>query len=141
VADDEIYHEKTKGHFWTFKYPVVESPLSPGGRGVGGEGESLQSPRQPTPSPLTPLPRGGEGNQTEYLTFSTTRPETMLADVAVAIHPEDERYKHLHGKKLLCPLVNRIIPIVTDALLVDPALGTGAVKVTPAHDPNDYQCG
>ena len=65
----------------------------------------------------------------------------MLADVAVAIHPDDERYKNLHGKKLLCPLVNRIIPIVIDGLLVDPALGTGAVKVTPAHDPNDYQCG
>ncbi|MFT3879916.1 MAG: valine--tRNA ligase [Gemmatales bacterium] len=108
VADDEIYHEKTKGHFWTFKYPVVDDA----------------------------------GKQTgEFLTFSTTRPETMLADVAVAIHPDDERYKHLHGKKLLCPLVNRIIPIVTDGLLVDPALGTGAVKVTPAHDPNDYQCG
>jgi valyl-tRNA synthetase len=77
----------------------------------------------------------------EFLQFSTTRPETMLGDVAVAIHPEDERYKHLHGKKLLCPLVNRIIPIVTDALLVDREKGTGAVKVTPAHDPKDYQCG
>jgi valyl-tRNA synthetase len=82
------------------------------------------------------------GKQTgEFLHFSTTRPETMLGDVAVAIHPDDERYKHLHGKKLLCPLVERIIPIITDGLLVDREKGTGAVKVTPAHDPKDYQCG
>lgn len=83
-----------------------------------------------------------DGKQTgEFLHFSTTRPETMLGDVAVAIHPDDERYKHLHGKNLVCPLVNRTVPIITDALLVDREKGTGAVKVTPAHDPKDYQCG
>lgn len=77
----------------------------------------------------------------EFIRFSTTRPETMLGDTAVAVHPDDERYRHLVGKLVTIPLVNRDIPIIADALLVDPSLGTGAVKVTPAHDFNDYQCG
>ncbi len=77
----------------------------------------------------------------EYIRFSTTRPETMLGDTAVAVHPDDGRYKHLIGRTVLVPLVNREIPIIADSELVDPTLGTGAVKVTPAHDPNDYQCG
>ncbi len=77
----------------------------------------------------------------EFIRFSTTRPETMLGDTAVAVHPDDERYKHLIGKMVTIPLVNRDIPIIADGQLVDPTLGTGAVKVTPAHDPNDYACG
>jgi valyl-tRNA synthetase len=77
----------------------------------------------------------------EFIRFSTTRPETMLGDTAVAVHPDDARYKHLIGKTVTIPLVNREIPIIADPELVDPTLGTGAVKVTPAHDPNDYQCG
>ncbi|HTU89523.1 MAG TPA: valine--tRNA ligase, partial [Gemmataceae bacterium] len=77
----------------------------------------------------------------EFIRFSTTRPETMLGDTAVAVHPDDERYKQLIGKMVTIPLVNRDIPIVADGQLVDPTLGTGAVKVTPAHDPNDYACG
>jgi valyl-tRNA synthetase len=81
--------------------------------------------------------KGGD----EFIRFSTTRPETMLGDTAVAVHPGDERYQHLIGKTVTVPLVNRDIPIIADADLVDPKLGTGAVKVTPAHDPNDYQCG
>jgi valyl-tRNA synthetase len=82
-----------------------------------------------------------DGRETgEYLTIATTRPETMLGDVAVAIHPEDERYKHLHGKKLGLPLMDREIPIVLDDY-VSRDFGTGAVKVTPAHDPNDFAIG
>jgi valyl-tRNA synthetase len=80
------------------------------------------------------------GSEGEFLTIATTRPETMLGDVAVAIHPEDERYLHLHGKKLLLPLVNREIPIILDDW-VSRDFGTGAVKVTPAHDPNDFALG
>ncbi|HEY1904123.1 MAG TPA: valine--tRNA ligase [Terracidiphilus sp.] len=76
----------------------------------------------------------------EFLTVATTRPETMLGDTAVAIHPEDERYLHLHGKKLRLPLVGREIPIILDAW-VSRDFGTGAVKVTPAHDPNDFELG
>jgi valyl-tRNA synthetase len=84
---------------------------------------------------------GADGKDTgEFLTVATTRPETMLGDVAVAIHPEDERYLHLHGKKLRLPLMNREIPIVLDEW-VSRDFGTGAVKVTPAHDPNDFALG
>src|SRR5262245_61173301 len=104
VADDEIFHETVQGGFWTFRYPVKDSPC-------------------------------------EFIRFSTTRPETMLGDTAVAVYPDDPRYKHLIGKMVTIPLVGRDIPIIADGLLVDPQLGTGAVKVTPAHDPNDYQCG
>jgi len=73
----------------------------------------------------------------EYIVVATTRPETMLGDTAVAVHPEDERYKDFVGKTLILPLVGREIPVVADKY-VDPKFGTGAVKVTPAHDPNDY---
>jgi valyl-tRNA synthetase len=77
----------------------------------------------------------------DFIRFSTTRPETMLGDTAVAVHPSDARYQHLIGKTVTIPLVNRDIPILADGLLVDPSLGTGGVKVTPAHDSNDYACG
>ncbi|MDR2580562.1 MAG: valine--tRNA ligase [Fibromonadaceae bacterium] len=103
VADDEIYHETVKGHFWTFKYPLAD----------------------------------GSG----YIPVATTRPETILGDTAVAVHPEDERYKKFIGKTLLVPFVNREIPVIADAVLVDMDFGTGSVKVTPAHDPNDYETG
>jgi valyl-tRNA synthetase len=76
----------------------------------------------------------------ERISFSTTRPETMLGDTAVCVHPTDERYTHLIGKHVRIPVNGRTIPIVADALLADKALGTGCVKVTPAHDPNDYAC-
>ncbi|AKG53993.1 Valyl-tRNA synthetase [Dehalogenimonas sp. WBC-2] len=74
---------------------------------------------------------------TRFVTVATTRPETMLGDVAVAVNPDDERYKELVGKKLLLPIMNREIPIVADAV-VDMTFGTGAVKTTPAHDPTDF---
>jgi valyl-tRNA synthetase len=77
----------------------------------------------------------------ESLLVATTRPETMLGDTAVAVHPSDERYKHLIGKSVALPLTGRSIPIIADGILVDPKFGTGCVKVTPAHDPNDYACG
>jgi valyl-tRNA synthetase len=77
----------------------------------------------------------------EEIEVATTRPETMLGDTAVAVHPDDERYKHLHGKFVAHPFCNRKLPIVCDAELVDPTFGTGAVKVTPAHDFNDFECG
>ena len=76
----------------------------------------------------------------ESITVATTRPETMLGDTAIAVNGKDERYTHLHGKKVLVPLMNREIPIITDEL-AQPEFGTGAVKVTPAHDPNDFQAG
>ncbi|MZP30164.1 valine--tRNA ligase [Heliobacterium undosum] len=71
---------------------------------------------------------------------ATTRPETMLGDTAVAVHPDDDRYKHLIGKMVMLPILNRAIPVIADAY-VDPAFGTGVVKITPAHDPNDFEVG
>ncbi len=76
----------------------------------------------------------------EYIQIATTRPETLLGDTAVAVHPDDERYTHLVGKKLVLPLVGREIPIIADEY-VDKEFGTGAVKMTPAHDPNDFEVG
>ncbi len=75
-----------------------------------------------------------------YLELATTRPETMMGDTAVAVHPDDERYQHLIGKMLILPLMNREIPIVADTY-VDMEFGTGVVKITPAHDPNDFEVG
>ncbi|TCL60471.1 valyl-tRNA synthetase [Kineothrix alysoides] len=82
----------------------------------------------------------GQPSETEFLEFATTRPETMLGDTAVAVNPEDARYKHLIGRKVLLPLINREIPIVGDSY-VDVEFGTGVVKITPAHDPNDFEVG
>jgi valyl-tRNA synthetase len=111
VSDLEVVHQEQKGHLWEIRYPVL---------GVDGKDSG------------------------EFLTVATTRPETMLGDTAVAIHPEDERYLHLHGKKLRLPLQTREspreIPIVLDEW-VSREFGTGAVKVTPAHDPNDFALG
>lgn len=80
--------------------------------------------------------KDGEG----YVTVATTRPETMLGDTAVAVHPDDSRYSHLIGKTLILPLVNREIPVIADEY-VEKEFGTGAVKITPAHDPNDFEVG
>jgi valyl-tRNA synthetase len=85
--------------------------------------------------PVSEADGGGE------IVVATTRPETMLGDTAVAVHPDDPRYRHLHGKSVQHPFVDRRIPIVCDAELVDMAFGTGAVKVTPAHDFNDFATG
>jgi valyl-tRNA synthetase len=82
-----------------------------------------------------PLEGGGE------LVVSTTRPETMLGDAAIAVHPDDDRYRQLVGRNAVHPFLDRRIPVIADAVLVDPAFGTGAVKVTPAHDPNDFATG
>jgi valyl-tRNA synthetase len=75
------------------------------------------------------------------LVVATTRPETMLGDTAVAVHPDDDRYKDLIGQEVLLPVANRRIPIIADPILVDPEFGTGVVKVTPSHDKNDYEAG
>lgn len=76
----------------------------------------------------------------EYLEVATTRPETLFGDTAVAVNPKDERYKHLIGKNVILPIVNKLIPIIGD-MHADPEFGTGVVKITPAHDPNDYEVG
>lgn len=81
-----------------------------------------------------------EGTDDEYVTIATVRPETILGDTAIAVHPDDERYTHLHGKRVIVPVANRSVPIITDTY-VDREFGTGALKITPAHDMNDYEIG
>ncbi len=113
VADDEVYHETVQSHLWHIRYPIA-------GHHVTGHDAKLGQ---------------------DYLVVATTRPETMLGDTAVAVHPDDPRYKHLIGRKCMLPLMNKPIPIIADPILVKIGFGTGCVKVTPAHDPNDYDCG
>jgi len=110
ISDLEVVHEEQQGKLWEIRYPVL----------------SEANPEQVEPG--------------LFVTVATTRPETMLGDTAVAVNPDDERYKHLHGRRLRLPLVGREIPIVTDGW-VSAEFGTGAVKVTPAHDPNDFAIG
>jgi valyl-tRNA synthetase len=113
LSDLEVIPTERKGNFWHLRYRIVE--------------------RDGTPV-LAP-----DGSKAE-LVIATTRPETLLGDTAVAIHPEDERYRHLHGKFAVLPLVGRQLPIVLDTY-VDREFGSGALKVTPAHDFNDYDLG
>ncbi|TSJ38623.1 valine--tRNA ligase [Mucilaginibacter corticis] len=84
--------------------------------------------------------KGDEESLTSYLTIATTRPETIMADAAICVNPNDERYLHLHGKQVYIPLINREIPVILDEY-VTMDFGTGALKVTPAHDLNDYELG
>ena len=115
ISDLEVKHEDVAGKLYEIRYPVVG--------GAGGAGAT-----------------GGVSDEGEFIVVATTRPETMLGDAAVAVNPTDPRYLHLHGKHVMLPLMNREIPIIADEL-AQPEFGTGAVKVTPAHDPNDFEAG
>ena len=119
VSDEEVVRKEVNQKLYYIRYAVVSSESS-----VVSENVTAHH------SPLT----------TDYLTIATTRPETIMADTAICINPNDERYKHLHGKKAFIPLINREIPIILDDY-VTMDFGTGCLKVTPAHDLNDYQLG
>ena len=112
VSDEEVNHKEVNSKLYYVKYKI--------------EGYS--------PNPAQ------EGNSEEWITIATTRPETILGDTAVCVHPDDERYKHLKGKFAIIPMVNRKVPIITDDYITM-EFGTGALKVTPAHDINDYNLG
>ena len=128
VADDEVIHETVKGHFWHYRYPILQE---------GNEATRQQG----IEDAIGRATRDGARLSEDYLVIATTRPETMLGDTAVCVHPDDERYQHLVGKTCLLPLMNRPIPIIADGLLAKQEMGTGCVKVTPGHDPKDYDCG
>ena len=113
LSDEEAPHREIQGSLYYIKYPLVRSQAA-----------TIDH------RPLT----------IDYITVATTRPETMLGDTAVAVNPKDKRYKKLIGKSLILPLINREIKIIADSI-VDMKFGTGAIKVTPAHDPNDYTRG
>lgn len=100
----------------------------------------VEKPDSPPPGKLWHIRYPLKGAPGTFVTVATTRPETMLGDTGVAVNPSDARYASLVGKTLVLPLVNREIPVVADAF-VDASFGSGAVKVTPAHDPNDFECG
>ena len=122
ISDLEVQQVEMKGHLWHLRYPLEN-------------GATYQAP----------VEWDEEDNPTafetrDYIVVATTRPETMLGDTAVAVHPEDPRYKDLVGKNVVLPLVGRRIPIVGD-LHADPEAGSGAVKITPAHDFNDFEVG
>jgi len=119
ISDLEVETKEVQGHFWHFKYPLEND-------------ETYEFP----------IAHDEDGNPTEwetrnYISIATTRPETMLGDGAVAVHPDDARYAPIVGKRVLLPLADRYIPIITDEH-PDPELGSGAVKITGAHDFNDY---
>jgi len=114
ISDIEVEHVETVGRLYHILYPFEDAD--------GGDGKDGSSGR----------PSG--------ITVATTRPETMLGDVAVAVHPDDRRYTEAVGRTLVLPLLGRRIPVIADEA-VDPEFGTGAVKVTPAHDPNDFEIG
>ncbi len=120
LADLEVEREEEEGTLWYVKYPLVNEEWK-GPRAEWGSG------------------RWSEG-ATEFIVVATTRPETILGDTAVAVHPDDERYSHLIGRTAILPALGRPIPIIADRA-VDREFGTGAVKVTPAHDPTDYEIG
>ncbi len=112
VSDLEVEYAEEQGHLYFFKYPLAESTISM----VHGQAEQ------------------------DYLPVATTRPETILGDTALAVHPDDMRYQHLIGQYCLVPMLNRAIPIIADDY-VDMEFGTGALKITPGHDPNDFAIG
>jgi len=120
ISDLENIHQEEQGHIWTIRYPLIDENWS-GPAAEWGSG------------------RWAEG-ATRFIEVATTRPETLLGDTAVAVHPGDGRYADLVGKTAVIPAVGRAVPIIADEA-VDPEFGTGAVKVTPAHDPDDYEIG
>ena len=122
ISDLEVENVETKGSMWRFRYPLADGVTYSHPIAFDEDGK-------PT-----------EWETRDYIVVATTRPETMLGDAAVAVHPDDERYQGLIGKSVRLPIADRLIPIVADEH-ADPAKGTGAVKITPAHDFNDFQVG
>ncbi|MGI6628634.1 MAG: valine--tRNA ligase [Bacillota bacterium] len=118
ISDIEVEHEDTEGHLYYIRYPVLDL-------GQAGPGNH---------------PGRFASEYSDFVAVATTRPETMLGDTAIAVNPDDPRYGRLVGRYAVLPLVGRILPIIADEH-VDPEFGTGAVKVTPAHDPNDFDMG
>jgi valyl-tRNA synthetase len=119
VSDEEVIHKEVNSKLFYVRYEIVDSPQS-----IVYSKESIDL----RPSTIN------------YITIATTRPETILGDTAICVHPDDERYKNLKGKFAIVPLINRAVPIIFDEY-IDIEFGTGALKVTPAHDINDYNLG
>ncbi|MBE9585069.1 valine--tRNA ligase [Mucilaginibacter sp. JRF] len=145
VSDEEVIRKEVNQKLYYINYKVVgaESQKDEKPQVVIGDDEkqevisALQDLHSDLQEKLSDSPTFG---LSDFLTIATTRPETIMADSAICINPNDERYTHLHGKKVLIPLIDREIPVILDEY-VDMEFGTGCLKVTPAHDLNDYQLG
>ena len=124
LSDLEVEHHEVQGHLWYVRYPLIDE--EPGTRN--------QEPWRGGLVPGSGLPAPG------FITIATTRPETIVADTGVAVHPGDERYEALVGRQALLPIIGRPLAIVADEA-IDPEFGTGALKVTPGHDPVDFDIG
>ncbi len=121
LSDLEVEHQEQSAHLWYVRYPLIEEE--------GGGKKEEGAP--PSPFPVPP---------SSYIVIATTRPETIVADVAVAVNPNVERWKAVAGRKVLLPIIEREIPIIAD-FAVDPEFGTGALKITPGHDVGDFEIG
>jgi valyl-tRNA synthetase len=132
ISDLEVEQIEVKGNLWHFRYPLADDVTYRHPYALDAEGNRRDW------KPSDGEPAGHE--ERDYLVVATTRPETMLGDTGVAVHPDDPRYRDLVGKDVILPLVGRRIPVVADEY-PDPEAGTGAVKMTPAHDFNDFDVG
>jgi valyl-tRNA synthetase len=137
ISDDEIYHETVKTSLWHIRYPIVDSDKEATDENQMNT-DADNSKTDLCASALSSVAENSSSVRPKFMTVATTRPETMLGDTAVAVHSQDPRWNWAIGKKVRLPLTERLIPIIADDILVDPKFGTGVVKVTPAHDPNDY---
>ncbi|MBV9086190.1 MAG: class I tRNA ligase family protein, partial [Acidobacteriaceae bacterium] len=138
ISDLEVEHEETPGKLYHIRYPVSSLQPKQGLSGPPEQKSGTPEEKQVLRSQTT-LPQGEKSIQ-EFIIVATTRPETMLGDTAVAVNARDPRYKAVHGKYVILPLMNREIPMILDEI-ANPDFGTGAVKVTPSHDANDFQAG
>jgi valyl-tRNA synthetase len=143
VSDEEVYHKEVNSKLYFVRYAVETSPDPSQGGEIRGETSS------PPDKGGWPKAGGVKNEKTspdpslsggEFVVIATTRPETILGDTAICINPNDERFTHLHGKRAIVPMANRSIPIILDEY-VEMEFGTGCLKVTPAHDANDYELG
>ena len=131
LSDEEVENVDTEGGLYWIKYPILNYP------GELNLSDFLKDRKTMPPTPyFAPLPK----DKPKWIVVATTRPETMLGDTAIAVNPNDERYKNLIGAKVLLPIMERGIQIIADEI-VEKDFGSGAVKVTPAHDPNDFMMG
>jgi len=138
ISDDEIYHETVKTSMWHIRYPIVDDEDS---TAKAAERENVELKMLNVEANSTfniQNSKFSSSPRPKFMTVATTRPETLLGDTAVAVHSEDPRWNWAIGKRVKLPLTDRLIPIIADDILVDPKFGSGVVKVTPAHDPNDY---
>lgn len=129
LSDEEVIFKEQNGKLFYLKYYISSPSALSFGEGTSGTEKSHAKNSPPS-----------EGSGEDFILVATTRPETIFGDVAVCINPNDERFAHLKGKKVIVPIVNRVVPIIEDDY-VDMEFGTGALKITPAHDKNDYEIG